>query len=129
MSNYNSLNLIEREIYMFMYECPHCHKKTISIFQKMVTGGMSSKGTKCKNCGRRIVNGKISLVVHSVLYLIAFVYMALILITEMNQNAGHNNYPFIVGMWIVVLLVSNIIDGFTPDVEKCIRNDIEKPKK
>jgi len=107
-----------------MYECPHCHKKTISVFQKMITGGMGSKGTKCKNCGRRIVNGKISLVIHSILYLLAFAYTAMILITEMNQGVQHSNYGFIVVMWIVIIAISKIIDGFIPEVERCIRNDV-----
>ncbi|MGN1411689.1 MAG: hypothetical protein ACI4WH_04160 [Oscillospiraceae bacterium] len=109
---------------MFKYECPHCHQRTISPFQKMVTGGMGSKGTKCKNCGRRVVNGKITTAIKSVVYLLAFGYTALILITEMNQGVQHQNYDFIFGMWAIALVGTKIIDGFIPDLERCIRNDL-----
>jgi transcription elongation factor Elf1 len=108
---------------MFKYECPHCHEKTISPIQKMLTGGMGSKGTKCKKCGRRIVNGKITTAIKSVVYLVAFLYTALILITEMNQGVEHQNYGFIFTMWAIALVGTKIIDGFIPDVERCIRND------
>lgn len=117
-------NIEGKFLSMFKYECPYCHEKTVSPFQKMITGGMGSKGTKCKNCGRRVVNGKITTVIKSVVYLGALIYTALILITEMNQGVEHQNYGFIVGMWLIAIVGTKIIDGFIPDLERCIRNDV-----
>ena len=55
------------------HTCPHCGEKTFSPLEKAMCGGMSSSGKACLNCGIRCVNGIPSLVVNSVLRLIALV--------------------------------------------------------
>ena len=49
------------------YTCPHCGEKTFSPLQKALCGGMSSSGKNCPSCGGRCVNGKLSLLVNSLL--------------------------------------------------------------
>lgn len=49
------------------YTCPHCGEKTISPWHKARAGGMSSSGAHCPSCGGRCVNGKLNLIVNSVL--------------------------------------------------------------
>lgn len=51
--------------------CPHCGKPSFSPIQKALCGGMSSKGKPCMLCGKRCVNGMPSLIVNSVLRLVA----------------------------------------------------------
>ena len=53
--------------------CPHCGEATFSPLQKALCGGMSSAGKPCMKCGHRCVNGKASLIVNSVLRLIALI--------------------------------------------------------
>ena len=55
------------------HTCPHCGKKSFSPLMKARCGGMSSAGKPCSSCGGRCVNGKASLIVNSVLRLIALV--------------------------------------------------------
>ena len=50
--------------------CPHCREKSFTPWQKARCHGMSSAGKPCMKCGRRCVNGKDSLAVHTVLSLI-----------------------------------------------------------
>lgn len=56
-----------------MHVCPHCGEKTFTPWQKARCGGMSSAGKPCMKCGRRCVNGKDSLAVHTVLSLIGLI--------------------------------------------------------
>lgn len=53
--------------------CPHCGEKTFTPWLKARCGGMSSVGKPCPECGKRCVNGKISLAVHTVLSLAGLV--------------------------------------------------------
>ncbi len=55
------------------HTCPNCGEKSFTPLQKAMCGGMSSSGKPCLKCGIRCVNGIPSLVVNSVLRLIAAV--------------------------------------------------------
>ena len=55
------------------YECPHCGEKVFTPWQKARCGGMSSSGKPCPSCGKRCVNGKDSLAVHTVLSIVGLV--------------------------------------------------------
>ena len=56
-----------------MFKCPHCGEKTYSPVTKALCGGFSSSGRPCPSCGGRSVNGVPSLVVNSILRIIALV--------------------------------------------------------
>ena len=58
--------------------CPHCGKPTFSPLKKALCGGMSSSGKPCPECGGRCVNGKVSLIINSVLRFAAFVMIMVI---------------------------------------------------
>ncbi|MBR4201861.1 MAG: hypothetical protein IKQ91_11460 [Oscillospiraceae bacterium] len=55
------------------YTCPHCGNKTFTPLRKALCGGLSSSGKPCPECGGRCVNGKLSLLVNTVLRLTALI--------------------------------------------------------
>lgn len=55
------------------FTCAHCGEKTYSPLQKVRAGGMSSEGYACPACGGRCVNGKLNLIVNSIVSGIAFI--------------------------------------------------------
>ena len=64
--------------------CPYCEEKTFTPVQKALCGGMSSAGKPCSSCGGRCVNGKASLIVNSVLRLIAFIMVIVVYFVHTN---------------------------------------------
>lgn len=64
--------------------CPHCGKPSFTPVQKALCGGLSSSGKPCQECGVRCVNGKVSLIVNSVLRLIAFIMVIVVYFVHTN---------------------------------------------
>ena len=55
------------------FKCAHCGQPTYSPLRKGLCGGMSSAGKECPECSGRCVNGKVNLIVSSVLSGIALI--------------------------------------------------------
>ena len=56
-----------------IYDCPYCGKKSFNPLTKALAGNMNTKGRVCKACGRRVVNGKTSAIVRTVLMVVAII--------------------------------------------------------
>lgn len=90
------------------HTCPHCGKKTFTPLMKARCGGMSSSGRPCPECGVRCVNGKASLIVNSVLRLIAFIMIIVVYFL-------HDNLMQVVWFGVLPLIASFVI-GFLFDM-------------
>ena len=87
---------------------PYCGEKTFTPIEKARCGGMSSAGRKCPSCGGRCVNGKASLLLHTVLSLIALIMIIYTYIT-------HTTKMQILLYGVVPLIISFVI-GFVYDM-------------
>ena len=92
------------------HTCPHCGKPSFTPLQKARCGGMSSAGKPCQECGVRCVNGKASLIVNSVLRLIAFI---MIIFIYFAHEPGNYMQVFWFG---VVPLIAAFVLGFLFDM-------------
>lgn len=105
-----------------MFECPQCHKKTFTRWQKVLCGSMKSKGRKCPECGCHCVNGMESTIFRltvSILPLIYFLYVS---------KAGIGSETFRVftfaGAMILGFLLGKLFDAFFGNLIKSLRLDI-----
>lgn len=92
------------------YTCPHCGNKTFTPIQKALCGGMSSAGKPCPECGGRCVNGKVSLLVNTLLRLAAFI---MIIYIYFAHEPG--NYMQVFWFGVVPLIAAYVI-GFLFDM-------------
>lgn len=67
------------------HTCPHCGKPSFSPLMKARCGGFSSAGKPCPECGVRCVNGKVSLIVNSVLRFAALVSILVTYFVHTNK--------------------------------------------
>lgn len=94
------------------YECPHCHKKTITIWKKAMAGSLTSKGTTCPECKVRCVNGIASTIFRSVAGIALFcfaVYMLFVLDSAMSMGT---RYLYVFGGFAAYFLLVKIFDAF-----------------
>lgn len=56
------------------YKCPYCGKKSFSLWQKIIAGGMTAKGVKCPECGHHAVHGLKSTIYKTVVMTIVLVF-------------------------------------------------------
>ena len=54
-------------------KCPYCGKETYSFFDRMMAGGMASKGRVCRECGRRSVHGLDSTLFNTIVWLVVLI--------------------------------------------------------
>jgi hypothetical protein len=90
------------------HACPYCGEKTFTPVEKALCGGLSSAGKKCPSCGGRCVNGKVSLLVNTILRTIALV---MILATYFL----HTNKMQIVWFGVLPLVIAFAV-GFVFDM-------------
>ncbi len=90
------------------HTCPHCGEKTFSPLQKALCGGMTSAGRRCPACGGRCVNGKLSLIVSSVLRLAALIMVIYIYFV-------HTTLKEVFWYGVVPLIISFVL-GFIFDM-------------
>ncbi len=94
------------------HECPHCHKKTITIWNKAMAGSLTSKGTTCPECKMRSVNGIPSTIFRSVTGIALFcfaVYMLFILDSALSMSM---RYLYVIIAFAVYFLLIKIFDAF-----------------
>ena len=83
---------------------------------------MMSKGLTCPSCGKKCVNGNFSSVARSVLYGLAFVYMAFIFMTHRYDKAV-DAYSRVAIVWVSAFIIRFLLDMFTGKLEKTLRTD------
>lgn len=88
---------------MIKYECPHCHKKTITVWHKLTAGNMNKVGKTCPECGHRCVNGIASTICYTVMNLVLLIF----LIYQFATN--HENINYIICSSVVVLLITRLV--------------------
>ncbi len=57
------------------YTCPYCGNKSFSLVLKLRTGGMTSRGTACPDCGKHAVHGWGATAADTVIMAAAFIYI------------------------------------------------------
>jgi len=78
-----------------IYDCPYCGKKSFNPLTKALAGNMNTKGRVCKACGRRVVNGKTSAIVRTVLMVVAIIIVFATYFIESSEGIfdyGRNDY-------------------------------------
>ena len=71
-----------------IYDCPYCGKKSFNPLTKALAGNMNTKGRVCKACGRRVVNGKTSAIVRTVLMVVAIIIVFATYFIESSDTAN-----------------------------------------
>lgn len=113
------MNVIKKEKkQMKKYECPYCHQKTFTLWQKFIAGGMTSKGIKCPVCQKHCVHGLKSTIFSSIVMGIAFIYTIIVLVTNYGSN-----YSALICI-IAAFLISKCFNAFVCDLDKNNRNDV-----
>lgn len=98
--------------------CPHCGQKTFSPLLKARCGGLSSSGKPCPECGVRCVNGKLSLLVNTILRLAALILIIWIYFTHttLMQVFWYGVVPL-----IVTYLLGFLFDMFFGKLTEAIK--------
>ncbi|MDO5560045.1 MAG: hypothetical protein Q4F95_10665 [Oscillospiraceae bacterium] len=100
------------------YRCPYCGEKTFSLWAKMTTGGMASKGKSCPKCGMHAVHGLKANLLRTILTTIVLI---LIIVDYFKMFAD----PWImVVLFIGVNIICWLANGFIFDLDKNNRKDI-----
>ncbi len=103
---------------MKKYECPYCHEKSFSFFQKLIAGGMTSKGVVCKNCGKHCVNGLKSTIFNSIVMGIAFIYTIIVFVTDFGSNLSA-----LIAI-ISAYVLGKLFSAFFCELDRNNRNDV-----
>ncbi len=107
------------------YECPYCGKKTFSIWQKIIAGGMTAKGVKCSECGHHAVHGLKSTIYKTV------VMTAVLVFCMVNAIKAYSGTEIISVEECAVLLVGvylifcKLINGILFNLYENNRKDIK----
>lgn len=101
------------------HTCPHCGEKTISPLKKAFAGNPQSKGVRCPNCGKRSTNELKSAVFHSIVDLIALIYIVYAYINVLKVETAIYMAAAIVGAF----LITHIVDAFFFKLVPAIRLD------
>lgn len=117
---------------MSIYNCPCCGEKSFSPLSKAMAGTMKSKGKKCKNCGKRCVNGKSATAFAAVYFLISFICIVLVfsLGPKLGFFHGHDDewwftheVPIVLALILNMLIVPRIVNGFCFKMMETVRID------
>lgn len=106
------------------YKCPYCGNKSFSLWQKILAGGMTSKGVKCPSCGHHAVHGMKSTIYKTVVMTVVLVFCVI------NSVKAYSGTPLISVEACAVLLVGvyivfcKLINGLLFDLDTNNRMDI-----
>ena len=103
---------------MKKYECPYCHEKSFSFFQKLIAGGMTSKGVVCKNCGKHCVHGLKSTIFNSIIMGIALIYIIVVKATDFGSVTSA------IIVFLAAVVIGRLFNAFACELEKNNRNDL-----
>ncbi len=102
------------------YECAHCGAKSYSPLMKGRAGGMSSRGVACPECGGRCVNGKLNLIVNSIISGIAFI---MIIVTYFTYETKMQIVYFAVIPLVLSLIINFVFNMFFGKLIEAIKRD------
>lgn len=105
-----------------IYDCPYCGKKSFNPLTKALAGNMNTKGRVCKACGRRVVNGKTSAIVRTVLMVVAII---IVFVTYFIESSHATIIVPAIIKYALASLLSMLFDAFFCPLTKVVRNDAE----
>lgn len=100
------------------YKCPYCEKKTFTLVQKMFTGGMTSKGRACPECGNHAVHGMKANIFRTVMNFIPFVFFLI------NYFKGYVDLLGCVAIFLIANIICIIVNGLFFDLDYNNRKDL-----
>lgn len=103
---------------MKKYECPYCHEKTFSFFQKLIAGGMTSKGVICPNCKNHCVHGLKSTIFNTVIMALALIYLIVVYVTDFGTTLSA------IIVFISAWIIGRFFNAIACELEKNNRNDV-----
>ncbi len=114
-----------------IYNCPHCDKKSFNPWTKANAGQLNSKGTVCKECGRKAVNGEGATIFNAIFSLICFALVILIYL-KAPDTAG-TSYEWIdqfeaflvLGLILLKVIVPRIVNAFFFKLAPAIRVELK----
>lgn len=100
---------------MKKYKCPYCEHNSFSLLKKMFTGGMTSKGTACPECGKHAVHGVKATVFNTIVMTAAFIFILI------NFNSRFEICLCVLaGAWVLC----RIVNGLFFELSENIRRDV-----
>lgn len=103
---------------MKKYKCPYCENNSFSLFAKMFTGGMASRGTACPECGKHAVHGMKSTILNTIIMAAAFVYILI------SYKSGTPDMILCIGVLAAAYLVCRIANGLFFELTENNRRDL-----
>lgn len=103
-----------------IYCCPHCHAKSFNPWTKAFVGGMNTRGTPCKACGKRCVNGKESTIFSAVVYVAALVF---VFVVYLGMASLFWDLVLILGTIAAAFVICRLFDAFFGRLVPVLRND------
>ena len=103
---------------MKLYECPFCHQKVITLWDKVTAGSLSSKGKACPKCKGRYVNDKLSLFFRIGISAAVLVYACIALFGEIG--APWSQYTSIGALFVISRLLIMGFDALFPDLTEAL---------
>ncbi|MBR6599330.1 MAG: hypothetical protein IKK88_03420 [Oscillospiraceae bacterium] len=100
------------------YKCPYCEKNTFTLIQKIFTGGMTSKGRACPECGKHAVHGMKANIFRSVMNLIPLIFFMV------NYFKQYVSFAVCLAIFIGVNIFCMIINGLFFDLDYNNRKDL-----
>ncbi|MDR1674225.1 MAG: hypothetical protein LBR54_02105 [Oscillospiraceae bacterium] len=106
---------------MKKFECPHCHKNTITALKKAFAGGPASKGTVCPECGGHVTNDSKSLGFKTVVKSVCL----LVIIAAVYFDLG---IWYCLGAFAFSFVLPWAVNMFCFGTAKTLRNDVQNKK-
>lgn len=103
---------------MKKYKCPYCGKSTFSVWRKLITGGMTSKGQACPECGRHAVHGMKANIFRIVIMVAVLVFIMI------NYFSSSPDMYLCMGVFASSLILSHIICVLLFELEENNRRDV-----
>ncbi len=107
-----------------IYTCPHCGEKSFNPWTKAFAGSLRTKGTPCKSCGLRCVNGVPSMIFSAIVYLAALVLVMCYYFQVLFPTAMFFEECLLtIGTLAAAFVLTHLFDAFFGPLVSVIRND------
>lgn len=107
-----------------IYTCPHCGEKSFNPLTKAFAGSLRTRGTPCKVCGLRCVNGVPSMIFSAIVYLAVLVLVLCYYFQVLFPNATlFEECLLTLGTLAAAFVLTHLFDAFFGPLVSVIRND------